>query len=74
MQRGAFARWRHTHRFIEHRGGTLMIDDVDFASPLGVFGKLADAVLLKSYMTRFLIRHNAHFKRESEEMMKSVCD
>jgi ligand-binding SRPBCC domain-containing protein len=66
MQRGAFARWRHTHTFIVQPGGTLVVDDVDFASPLGVLGKLADALVLKSYMTRFLVRHNAHFKREAE--------
>lgn len=66
MQRGAFARWRHTHRFVERAGGTLAADDVDFASPLGVIGKLVDALLLESYMTRFLVRHNAHFKREAE--------
>src|SRR5919107_555317 len=34
MQRGTLARWRHTHRFVAQPGGTLMIDDVDFASPL----------------------------------------
>jgi ligand-binding SRPBCC domain-containing protein len=70
MQRGAFARWRHTHRFVEQQGGTLMIDDVSFASPLGVLGKLADAALLRSYMTRFLVRHNAHFKCEAETLAK----
>ncbi|HEX7176132.1 MAG TPA: SRPBCC family protein [Pyrinomonadaceae bacterium] len=70
MQRGAFARWRHAHRFVERPGGTLIIDDVDFASPLGVLGKLVDAVLLESYMTRFLVRHNRHFKREAEAMVK----
>jgi ligand-binding SRPBCC domain-containing protein len=70
MQRGAFARWRHTHTFVEQHGGTLMVDDVDFASPLGVLGKLADAILIKSYMTRFLVRHNAHFKREAEALAK----
>ena len=63
MQRGAFARWRHTHTFVERQGGTLMIDDVDFASPLGILGKFADAVLLKGYMTRFLVRHNHYFKK-----------
>ncbi|MDT7543382.1 MAG: hypothetical protein QOE33_3286 [Acidobacteriota bacterium] len=66
MQRGAFARWRHTHRFIEQSGSTLMIDDVDFASPLGVLGKLVDALLLKSYMTGFLVHHNECFKGEAE--------
>lgn len=66
MQRGAFARWRHTHRFVEQPRGTLMIDDVDFASPLGVLGKLADVLMLKRYMTRFLRRHNQCFKKTAE--------
>lgn len=67
MQRGAFARWRHTHRFVAQAGGTLATDDVDFASPLGPLGRLADALLIRRYMTRFLLRHNAHFKREAEQ-------
>jgi ligand-binding SRPBCC domain-containing protein len=66
MQRGAFARWRHAHRFVAQPGGTLMIDDVDFASPLGVLGRLVDALLMRGYMTRFLVRGNARFKREAE--------
>ena len=72
MQRGAFARWRHTHHFAEQGGGTLMTDDVDFASPLGLLGKLADALLLKRYMTRFLVRHNDYFKSEAEAAAKST--
>lgn len=68
MQRGAFARWRHEHRFVEQRGGTLAIDDVDFAAPLGLLGKLVDAALLRGYMTRFLVRTNAHFMREAEAL------
>jgi ligand-binding SRPBCC domain-containing protein len=66
MQRGAFARWRHTHLFKTLDGGTSVVDEVDYASPLGLLGKIADALFLKNYMTRFLIRHNAHFKRMAE--------
>lgn len=67
MQRGAFAHWRHTHRFVETEGGaTRIIDDVDYASPLGLLGKLADALFLERYMTRFLVRHNAQFKHMAE--------
>ena len=66
MQQGTFARWRHTHRFTALDGGTRMVDKVDYASPLGPLGKLADALFLKNYMTRFLIHHNAHFKRMAE--------
>ena len=71
MQRGAFARWRHTHRFVEQAGGTLAIDDVEFAAPLGVLGKLVDVLVLENYMTRFLVRHNAHFKREAEMIARA---
>jgi ligand-binding SRPBCC domain-containing protein len=73
MQRGAFARWRHTHRFVEQQGGTLMLDDVDFASPLGVLGKLADALVLKRYMTHFLIRHNEYFRQVAENVEARRC-
>ncbi len=66
MQRGAFARWRHTHRFTTLNGGTSMFDEVDYASPLGLLGNIADALFLKNYMTRFLIHHNAGFKRMAE--------
>ena len=71
MQRGAFGHWRHTHTFTEQSGGTLVTDDVDFASPHGPLGILADVVVLKSYMTRFLVRHNAQFKREAEASAKT---
>ncbi len=73
MQRGAFARWRHMHTFAERPGGTLVADDVDFASPLGPLGRLADALLLERYMTRFLARHNAAFKREAEELARAAA-
>ncbi len=66
MQRGAFARWQHTHRFSTADGGTCMIDDIDYASPLGLIGRIADALFLENYMTRFLLRHNAQFKRMAE--------
>ena len=43
-----------------------MIDEVDYASPLGLLGHIADALFLKNYMTRFLLRHNAQFKWMAE--------
>lgn len=66
MQRGAFARWRHTHRFVALDEGTRIIDEVDYASPLGWLGKIVDALYLKNYMTRFLLHHNAYFKEIAE--------
>jgi ligand-binding SRPBCC domain-containing protein len=66
MQRGAFKRWRHTHLFKPSDGGTLMVDDVDYASPLGPLGSLADALFLKSYMTRLLEARNDYIRKLAE--------
>jgi len=55
---GPFGRWWHEHRFEEVSGGTLMTDTVEFASPLGPLGRLADQVLLTRYLTRLLEQRN----------------
>jgi ligand-binding SRPBCC domain-containing protein len=66
MIRGAFARFDHDHTFEEIEHGTRMIDDFDFDAPLGVLGKLADAVFLRRYMTRFLLTRAQELKRLAE--------
>jgi ligand-binding SRPBCC domain-containing protein len=66
MQRGPFARWRHTHRFEPADGGTLMRDAADFASPLGPLGRVADALVLERFMRRLLLAQN-DFLREAAE-------
>jgi ligand-binding SRPBCC domain-containing protein len=66
MQRGAFKRFRHTHIFEPLEGGTRMIDELDFASPLGQLGRVVDGLFLKNYLTRFLFMHNDHIKKLAE--------
>ena len=61
MQRGAFKRLRHVHEFRPVPGGTLMVDTLDFASPLGPLGWLAD-LFLRGYMARFVRRRNQALK------------
>lgn len=70
MQRGAFKYWRHTHLFESLDEGTLMIDDADYASPLGLLGRIVDQLLLERYMTRLLITRNNHIKRVAEEQAR----
>jgi len=54
---GVFAAWNHTMKFDEHgENGTLVTDLVDYQVPMGLFGHLADDLLLKGDMTR-LLRH-----------------
>lgn len=40
QKKGPYRVWRHTHRFEETEGGTRMVDDVEYALPLGFLGRL----------------------------------
>ena len=55
---GPFGRWWHEHRFEPADGGTLMVDVVEFHSPLGPLGRLVDRTFLSNYMTRLLRQRN----------------
>jgi ligand-binding SRPBCC domain-containing protein len=67
MQHGRFRHRRHVHRFEARERGTLMVDDVAFASPFGPLGSLVDALYLRCYMADLLTERNQHVKRIAEE-------
>jgi ligand-binding SRPBCC domain-containing protein len=64
--RGPFSRWHHEHRFSPTEHGTLMLDIVDYRSPLGPLGVAVDRLTLERHMTRLLRIRNA-FLRELAE-------
>lgn len=66
MQRGAFKRMRHEHYFDCAESITLMRDVFAFESPLGLLGKLADNLVLKRYLRRFLQERGAVVKHYAE--------
>ena len=66
MKKGAFKSLRHEHYFIATEEGTMMKDVFDFQSPLGILGKLANTLFLKSYMTNFLKNRNKTIKEFAE--------
>ncbi len=59
---GAFQSLYHRHEFTVVPGGTLMRDRLEWTSPLGVLGKIADALFLHRYMLRFLVTRNRNLK------------
>jgi ligand-binding SRPBCC domain-containing protein len=71
MLRGAFKRWHHTHLFEQQATGTLMIDEVNYASPLGLLGRIVDMLYLENYMRHFLLRRNAYIKIVAETQSES---
>lgn len=67
MLRGAFKSMEHQHFFKAVSGGTEMKDVFTFSAPLGFLGKIAENLVLRSYLTRFLLHRNAMIKQEAEK-------
>lgn len=66
MISGAFRSMVHDHDFAEVPGATAMRDRFEFESPLGILGRIADTLFLRSYLRRFLMGRNAALKRLAE--------
>lgn len=66
MVRGAFKSLYHLHEFLPDNGGTLMRDSITWEAPLGLLGRLADLLVLRRHLRRFLERKNAAFKALAE--------
>ncbi len=66
MINGDFKNFKHQHHFKQIDNGTIMIDIVDFESPYGSLGKFFNAVYLKKYIEKFLIKRNDIIKHYAE--------
>ncbi|MFP9112322.1 SRPBCC family protein [Flavobacterium sp. RHBU_3] len=67
---GIFKVMEHKHLFKEKDGVTLMTDLFYYESPLGILGRLADALFLKRYMHNFLLKRNLVIKEIAEDENK----
>ncbi|GAA3112595.1 hypothetical protein [Nonomuraea salmonea] len=47
-----------------------MKDIVDFAAPAGPLGTLAEALVLRRYMTKLILLRNEHLRRTTEATMQ----
>ncbi|MDG5491938.1 SRPBCC family protein [Psychroserpens sp. SPM9] len=70
MVSGAFKSFKHEHSFKSVDNGTLMVDTLQFESPYGIFGTLANILVLKRYMTNLLKVRNTFLKQKAEELSK----
>ena len=68
MVSGAFTSFKHDHIFEEKGNTTLMTDKFHFESPFGIFGKLANRLFLKRYMTQLLQIRNQLLKEKAENL------
>ena len=63
---GSFKFMKHKHEFESQGTETIMNDTFEFASPLGLLGELVDKLILKNYMTKFLMERNQVIKEFAE--------
>ncbi len=47
QEKGPYRRWVHTHSFEHNDGGVTMRDRVEYALPLGVVGRIANAIVVR---------------------------
>lgn len=66
MTKGDFKSFRHEHHFKAAQNGTILIDLLEFETPYGVAGKIANSLFLKNYLEKMLIRRNAVIKDYAE--------
>lgn len=69
MVDGSFVRFEHEHHFALMDDGTRMRDEIRFAVPYGMVGRMAEKTVLRRHLTKLLRWRNALIKRvaESEE-------
>jgi ligand-binding SRPBCC domain-containing protein len=69
MLHGMFKSFEHDH-FFERTpdGNTLMRDELRFTAPLGPLGYVAEALVLRRYLTNFLEERNVTIKRIAESI------
>ncbi len=66
MTKGPFRYFRHDHTFTEQGGLTEMVDRVEFAAPVPVFGSIADCLFLRHHLKLFLQERNLLLKAAAE--------
>ncbi|MCS5724092.1 SRPBCC family protein [Herbiconiux sp. CPCC 203407] len=57
--RGPFASFRHEHVFEPADSGSVMIDRIRFAAPLGPLGRVAEKLVLEPYLRRLIAERGA---------------
>ncbi len=66
MIKGAFKRFDHDHFFEQIGEQTLIKDVFDYDSPLGILGKIADALFVEKHLREMLEERNQIIKEAAE--------
>jgi ligand-binding SRPBCC domain-containing protein len=62
--RGPFHRFHHEHVFEDFEGGSRMTDIVEFEAPAGWLGRIAERLILASYMRSLIDERNRYLAEQ----------
>lgn len=60
---GPYKMWHHQHSFKETDEGTMIIDNVSYKMPMGIFGKIAHSIFVKKKIIDIFTYRNKILKR-----------
>lgn len=66
MVTGVFDFFEHEHHFAVMDDGTRMRDEIRFAAPYGLLGRIAERMVLRRHLIAMLKQRNAFIKRTAE--------
>ena len=66
MVEGRFKSFKHQHNFTKELGMVIMEDIIEYETPFGIFGKLFDKMILRSYLTNLIAERNEFIKNLAE--------
>jgi ligand-binding SRPBCC domain-containing protein len=66
LVRGTFKRLRHQHFFKPIENGTLLIDLLEYEPAFGAFGRLADNLVVRAFLRKYLDAKNRLIKQYAE--------
>ena len=64
--KGPFRRFWHEHTFEPSPAWPVMIDRIEFEAPLGPLGRVAERLVLRSYLRKLIEQRNAFLKGAAE--------
>ncbi|MEP6945025.1 MAG: SRPBCC family protein [Acidobacteriota bacterium] len=68
MIEGRFRAFRHTHEFVDVGGKTLMRDILNWTSPFGILGRVADKTFIERHLRKFVIGRNLRLRAIAESV------
>ena len=71
MEEGHFKSFKHEHFFQVENEFTVMIDRLEYETPLGILGLLFDKIILKRYLTNFIKTRNKILKNLAENRQQN---